>query len=153
MKDGKILMELIPNSNAEQILSNIKGISFVHLESDRKGVKARRGMLTTLKAMAKELVKDDGIPLVMDFMEIDMEEDRDDVVDAAKDAHKVLKDAIKLTKKYIEIEARQWKVYEDEDEYEDYLEEYYEAQEEALEDCNFDKLFEDLGGFGLDELF
>jgi hypothetical protein len=44
-------------------------------------------------------------------------------------------------------------VYADEDEYEDYLEDFYEAQEEALEDCKFYKLFEELGGFGLDELF
>lgn len=59
MQDNKILMELIPNSNAEQILSDIEGVSLVHLQIDREGYRSRKGMLTTPKAMAKELAKDE----------------------------------------------------------------------------------------------
>jgi hypothetical protein len=58
MVDGKILMEIIPGSNGEELLSNIEGVSIVITQIDRKGFNPRKGMLTTPKTMAKELVKD-----------------------------------------------------------------------------------------------
>ncbi len=52
-------MELIPDSNAEQILLDIEGFSIVYLQANRRWIKFRKGKLTTPKAMAKELVKDE----------------------------------------------------------------------------------------------
>ena len=51
-------MELIPNSNAEQILSDIEGVSVVNLQINREGLKPKKGLLTTPKSIAKELIKD-----------------------------------------------------------------------------------------------
>lgn len=59
MKDGKILMELLPGSNAEKILSNIEGVSIVDLHVDRIDHKDKKGILTTPRAIAKELFKDE----------------------------------------------------------------------------------------------
>lgn len=59
MIDGKILMELIPGSSAEQILSEFEGVSIVPLKIDREGFRPKKGMLITPKAVAKELVKNE----------------------------------------------------------------------------------------------
>ena len=61
MIDGKILMELVPGTGAEEILASVEDITVVELTVNRSSFEPKLALLTTPRAIAKELLKKESL--------------------------------------------------------------------------------------------